>query len=82
MNVQDLENYESDLELQLFREYRDVVSLFTYVVETERRFYLANSVDLKAHHDSGDVYFELTLRDAWVWAVSYTHLTLPTILLV
>ena len=37
------------------------------VVETERRFYLANHVDLKAHNDAGDVYFELTLRDAWVW---------------
>ncbi|MGO3210812.1 MAG: DUF2469 family protein, partial [Brachybacterium sp.] len=35
MSAQELENYESDLELQLFREYRDVVSLFTYVVETE-----------------------------------------------
>ncbi|WP_101651793.1 DUF2469 domain-containing protein [Brevibacterium ihuae] len=67
MSAEDLEDYEADLELQLYREYRDVVGLFTYVVETERRFYLANAVDLKAHHDSGDVYFELTLRDAWVW---------------
>ncbi|WP_349827604.1 DUF2469 domain-containing protein [Brevibacterium litoralis] len=67
MSAEDLENYEADLELQLYREYRDVVGLFTYVVETERRFYLANSVDLKAHTDGGDVYFELTLRDAWVW---------------
>jgi len=67
MSAEDLEDYEAELELQLYREYWDVVGLFTYVVETERRFYLANSVDLKAHHDSGDVYFELTLRDAWVW---------------
>ncbi|GAA2004975.1 DUF2469 domain-containing protein [Brevibacterium samyangense] len=67
MSAEDLENYEADLELQLYREYRDVVGLFTYVVETERRFYLANSVDLKAHRDGSDVYFELTLRDAWVW---------------
>jgi hypothetical protein len=67
MSAEDLEDYEADLELQLYREYRDVVGLFTYVVETERRFYLANKVDLKAHHDSGDVYFEITLRDAWVW---------------
>lgn len=67
MSADDLENYESDLELQLYREYRDVAGLFTYVVETERRFYLANAVDLQAHHESGDVYFELTLHDAWVW---------------
>lgn len=67
MSAEELEDYEAQLELQLYREYRDVVGLFTYVVETERRFYLANTVDLKAHHDAGEVYFELTLRDAWVW---------------
>ena len=42
MSAEDLENYETDMELQLYREYRDVVNLFSYVVETERRFYLAN----------------------------------------
>ena len=45
MSVEDLEAFEADLELQLYREYRDVISLFSYAVETERRFYLANSVD-------------------------------------
>ena len=24
-------------------------------------------MDLKAHQSDGEVYFELTLRDAWVW---------------
>ena len=67
MSTEDLEEYEAELELALYREYRDVVGLFTYVVETERSFYLANQVDLKAHQSDGEVYFELTLRDAWVW---------------
>ena len=67
MSAEDLEQYEADLELLLYKEYKDVCPMFAFVVETERRFYLANSADLKAHHDSGDVYFELTLRDAWVW---------------
>jgi hypothetical protein len=44
VSAEDLEKYEADLELQLYREYRDVVGLFSYVVETERRFYLANGV--------------------------------------
>ncbi|WGW13081.1 DUF2469 domain-containing protein [Saxibacter everestensis] len=69
MSAEDLENYETDMELQLYREYRDVVGLFSYVVETERRFYLANHVDLRACSDNGEVYFELTLKDAWVWDV-------------
>ena len=43
MSTEDLEKYETEMELQLYREYRDIVRQFTYVVETERRFYLANS---------------------------------------
>lgn len=69
MSTEDLDDFEADLELALYREYRDVLPLFTYVVETDRRFYLCNGVDLKAHPESGDVYFELSLSDAWVWDV-------------
>ena len=69
MSAEDLENYETDMELQLYREYRDVVGLFSYVVETERRFYLANHVDLQSRSADGEVYFDLTLQDAWVWDV-------------
>ncbi|GAA0190228.1 MULTISPECIES: DUF2469 domain-containing protein [Micrococcaceae] len=69
MASEDLENYESDLELRLYREYKDVVSLFNYVVETERRFYLANQVELKTLSNAGEVYFELSLTDAWVWDI-------------
>jgi hypothetical protein len=69
MSAEDLDNYETEMELALYREYRDVVGLFTYVVETERRFYLANTVDVVPRSADGEVYFELTLSDAWVWDV-------------
>ena len=69
MSAEDLENYETEMELALYREYRDVVSLFASVVETERRFDLANHVDVKPRSADGEVYFELTLNDAWVWDV-------------
>jgi hypothetical protein len=36
-------------------------------VETERRFYLANSVEMMPRNADGEVYFELRLADAWVW---------------
>jgi hypothetical protein len=56
------------MELQLYREYRDVVGLFSYVVETERRFYLTNSVKLEPRQtEGGEVWFEVTMSDAWVW---------------
>ena len=69
MSAEDLENYETEMELQLYREYRDVVGLFAYVVETERRFYLANNVDLQVRSADGEVYFEVRMNDAWVWDV-------------
>jgi len=67
MSSEDLERYETEIELQLYREYRDVLPMFQYVVETERRFYLANDVDLEVKHDGGGTHFDLRLRDAWVW---------------
>ena len=69
VSSEDLENYETEAELALYREYRDVVGLFQYVVETERRFYLANKVDLQVRASGGDIYFEVTMADAWVWDV-------------
>jgi hypothetical protein len=65
----DLERFEDEAELALLREYRDVLPMFRYVVETERRFYLANRVELSRHQSGGSVYFELVMEDAWVWDV-------------
>ena len=69
MSSEDLEQYESDMELALYREYRDVVGIFKYVVETDRRFYLCNAVDVKVRSETGDAYFEVSLTDAWVWDI-------------
>ena len=103
MSAEDLERYETEIELQLYQEYKAVLPMFRYVVETERRFYLANDVKMAAKAEGGRTWFEIELEDAWVWdmyrparfvqhvrvvtfkdvnieeAVSYTHLTLPTI---
>ncbi len=67
MSTDDLEAYEAKLELDLYREYKDVVDIFAYAVETERRFYLCNAVDLKVRTEGGDVYYEVSMGDAWVW---------------
>ena len=67
MSSEDLERYETEIELQLYKEYRDVLPMFAYVVETERRFYLTNSVQMDVKNEQGRVYFELNLQDAWVW---------------
>ncbi|CAB4344444.1 MAG: DUF2469 family protein [Actinobacteria bacterium] len=68
MSAEELEHYESQLELDLYREYRDIVHVFKYMVHTERRLYLANIVDVQIKaNDAGDVYFDVVLSDAWVW---------------
>lgn len=55
------------MELELYREYRAVFPMFRYVVETERRFYLANNVKVTPKSGPGATYFEVELNDAWVW---------------
>ena len=68
MSAEDLEKYEAEMELQLYREYKDIAAQFSYVVETERRFYLTNDVDLNVRStDNGETFFEVTMHDAWVW---------------
>jgi len=60
----DIERFEEERELELYREYRDVLPMFTYVIETERRFYLANRVDVTPGSDG---WLRVDLADAWVW---------------
>jgi Protein of unknown function (DUF2469) len=64
---EDLERYETEVELKIYKEYHDVLPMFRYVVETERRFYLANDVDLQVREVNGSVFFEVEMKDAWVW---------------
>ena len=69
MAPEDFDDYDREAELALYREYRDIVSQFRYVVETERRFYLANEVTREVRERGTDFYFELTLTDVWVWDI-------------
>ena len=67
MSSDDLENYESERELQLAQEYQDVAAMFRYAVETERRFYLANDVKVTVTGEAARPVIEVELTDAWVW---------------
>jgi hypothetical protein len=72
MEENEFEDYDRQAEVSLYREYRDVVGTFKYVIETERRFYLANEVELKRIDTSSDFYFELNMSDVWVWDIYRT----------
>ena len=57
MDENEFEDYDREAELALYREYRDVVKMFRYVIETERSFYLSNDVELKRVDTATDFYF-------------------------
>jgi hypothetical protein len=72
MEENEYEDYDRQAEVALYREYRDVVGTFKYVIETERRFYLANDVELKRVDTPNDFYFEINMSDVWVWDIYRT----------
>jgi hypothetical protein len=72
MDENEIEDFDREAELALYREYRDVVGTFRFVIETERRFYLANEVELKRVDAATDFYFELNMKDVWVWDIYRT----------
>ena len=72
MDENEFDEYDRQSELALYREYRDVVGTFKYVIETARRFYLANDVSLERRDAGNDFYFELEMGDVWVWDIYRT----------
>lgn len=79
MNTDDLDNFEADREYKLAQEYQDVVSMFKYAVETERRFYLANEVTVNVTGDSARPLIEVEMTDAWVWDMYRKTRFIPTV---
>jgi len=79
MNTDDLDNFEADREYKLAQEYQDVVGMFKYAVETERRFYLANEVKVNVTGDSARPLIEVDMTDAWVWDMYRKTRFIPTV---
>lgn len=70
MDENEFDELDRRAEQALLQEFKDVVSTFKYLVETERRLYLANEVDFKRIDAAADFYFELELGDVWVWDIN------------
>jgi hypothetical protein len=76
---EELDDYESTLELALVQEYKAVVGTFDYAVETDRRFYLANDVAIEVRASGTPTLLEVTLNDAWVWDMYRTARFVPSV---
>ena len=79
MSAEDLERYEDAIELALVQEYKAVLPMFTHVVETERRFYLCNSVEMTVRNDTVPASIRVVMTDCWVWDMYRTTRFVPSV---
>jgi hypothetical protein len=66
-HLDDLDEFEAELELQLKREYTAVFSMFRYCVLTQDATYLCNKLELNVTPQASYPFFHLQLEDVWVW---------------
>jgi len=75
---EELDDYESTLELALVQEYKAVVGTFNYAVETIAVLLLQRRRDRSPFHGNADP-TEVTLNDAWVWDMYRTARFVPSV---
>jgi hypothetical protein len=66
-HLDELDEYEAELELGLKKEYTAVFGLFRYCVLTQDATYLCNKLDLKYVPQPSYPFFHLRMEDVWVW---------------
>jgi hypothetical protein len=66
-NLDELDEFEAELELQLKKEYTAVFGLFRYCVLTQDATYLCNKLDLAQISQPNYPFFHLKMEDVWVW---------------
>ena len=66
-HLDELDEYEAELELQLRKEYSAVFGLFRYCVLTQDATYLCNKLDLQYVPQPAYPFFQLKMEDVWVW---------------
>ena len=79
MADEELDDYESTLELALVQEYKAVVGMFDFAIETDRRFYLANDVAVDVKSSGNQTLLEVNLTDAWVWDMYRSARFVPSV---
>ena len=69
-HLDDLDEYEAELELALKKEYQAVFGLFRYCVLTQDATYLCNKLEVQQATPTAPgalPFFQLELEDVWVW---------------
>src|SRR4026207_2043735 len=66
-HLDDLDEFEAELELTLKKEYSAVFSLFRYCVLTQDATYLCNRLGVQVVPRQGCPFFRRKMEDGWVW---------------
>ena len=66
-HLDELDEFEAELELRLKKEYSAVFALFRYCVLTQDATYLCNKLDLQYVPQPTYPFFQLKMEDVWVW---------------
>jgi hypothetical protein len=66
-HLDELDEFEAELELRLKKEYDAVFPLFRYCVLTQDATYLCNHLELQYLPQSSYPFFHLEMEDVWVW---------------
>ena len=66
-HLDDLDEFEAELELGLKREYTAVFGLFRYCVLTQDATYLCNKLDFQYTPQASYPFFQIRMEDVWVW---------------
>jgi hypothetical protein len=66
-HLDELDEFDAELELQLKKEYTAVFGLFRYCVLTQDATYLCNRLDLKVVPQASCPFFHAKMEDVWVW---------------
>jgi hypothetical protein len=66
-HLDELDEFEAELELRLKKEYSAVYSLFRYCVLTQDATYLCNKLDFESIPQPAYPYYRLRMEDVWVW---------------
>jgi hypothetical protein len=66
-HLDELDEFDAELELQLKKEYTAVFGMFRYCLLTQDATYLCNRLDLKVVPQANYPFFHARMEDVWVW---------------
>jgi hypothetical protein len=66
-HIDELDEFEAELELRLKKEYSAVFGLFRFCVRTQDATYLCNKLDLNYAPQPSYPFYHRKMEDVWVW---------------